>query len=359
MDNVRVRWNRVRWNRPRPGRMTTAVLIAVALVSGCGGNSEDAGRRTAESPVSGSPSGPAAQPGDPAAIEGGSPLSAYFPGWNGAGQEVLTATQRAEGTAKLMRVQQLIADCMAKEGFTYTPWLSPMNSGAIPNDLPTLGTMEYAQKYGLGIAENPLQEALDQLPPAVDPHETYKNGLSPSERYAYNVALLGKNAADVEKGAEDGTPVSKNASPPPDDGGGCRRAANQTVFPDDEQDEAARALYAAAKRAVSNIDGDPRVVDALRGWSDCMVSEGHPRFARRVDVQNLYMSESVSLDRSDSSALSAFAAREVKAAVDDLSCADSAGYTQLYNEVRDEIERKFIADHQAELDAYVAKYGNR
>jgi len=253
--------------------------------------------------------------------------------------------------------EQVIADCMAKQGFAYTPWVDPVDASRVLAEAPPTGTLEYAKEYGCGIASNPLSEMLSN--PSANPNDTYKDGLSPAARYAFNVAFMGKNAADIERGIEENDPIPKTNTPPPDDGGGCRGEGNRVVYPAGDGDQAASDLYSSAKLAVSGADTDPRVISALQKWSDCMVSAGYPRYSARLDLYNQYSSEFAAADRSDSSAIAAFKANEIRAGVDDATCADSSGYTEIHNDVRDEIERKFIADHQAELDAFVAEYGDR
>lgn len=333
-------------------RQVAAVSAACVVMAACS-TSSGGSAPTASGSGEPEPTAAVAQPQDAS----GSPLSAYFPGWNGAGQNTITQEQAAKSRAQELQVQQVIADCMARQGFSYTPWVSPVSTMSLLADAPAQGTMEYAQTYGLGIIDNPLTPSTTDAP--IDPNETYKNGLSPSARYAFNSALDGKSSADIARGYEEGNPVPKNGPPLPADSGGCRGEAELAVYPRDDDDDAARALYGAAKLAVSNIDSDPQVVEALQKWSACMIDKGFPRFDRRVDVFNYFMSQIPGLDRSDGGAVAAFKAAEAKAAVDDLSCADTSGYADSYDNVRNAIERKFIADHQAELDAYVAKYGNR
>lgn len=327
-------------------------MVAVAVMCACSASSTDAESSAPTAPQSGSSA-------DSKSADAGSPLAAYLPGWDSTGPADLTDSQRAEVKAKELRLQEVVADCMAHQGFAYTPWASSVDRYALMAEAPQQGTMEYAQKYGFGIVANPVRDIFMQQDAEVDPNEAYKNGLSPSARYAYITALKGKNAADIDRGMEERNPVPKNGPPPPDDGGGCEGVANESVFDDDEASRAAVDLYNAAKRALSNIDSDPRMVQATQEWSDCMVGLGHGRYSRRIDVSNDFMTRSFNIDRSDGSAVAALQAAEIKAAVDDLTCAESVGYTATNDALRDEVERKFIADHQTELDAYVAKYGNR
>lgn len=300
-------------------------------------------------------------PGADAAAGSASPLAAYIKGWNPFGPPSLTEAQQAEANAKQQQYQQAIADCMAEQGFTYVPLIPPADEAAVMAEVALEGTLQYAQKYGFGNVDNPWSKL--RIDPSANPNTAYIAGLSVEARYAYNVALKGRASAEIEKQLDEGQtkgPQGLGTETGTDSGNGadCTARASSQIYSAGGHDEYAfTELISAAKLALAQIDSDPRVVEAVQGWSDCMVDAGYPRYGSRLDVRNEYSEQFGRVVRSDGSAVEAFRAEEIEAAVSDATCADSTGYTRTLADVQYEIERGFVADHEAELDAYVAEYG--
>lgn len=94
--------------------------------------------------------------------------------------------------------QELIAECMVKEGFEYIP---DTNSGATyysddDVDGPDWDSLEFAQQYGFGAFDWPGLEETEQESPDgevyVDPNWDYVDSLSESEQAAYYATLYGE-----------------------------------------------------------------------------------------------------------------------------------------------------------------------
>ena len=93
--------------------------------------------------------------------------------------------------------EELMAECMAKEGFEYVP---NANSGTTvmsddDQEGPAWDSLEFAQQYGYGVFDWPGSSGPDEAPVDeeiyVDPNEDYVNSLSPSEQEAFYATLYG------------------------------------------------------------------------------------------------------------------------------------------------------------------------
>ncbi|HEY0187642.1 MAG TPA: hypothetical protein VGC67_09160 [Cellulomonas sp.] len=96
-----------------------------------------------------------------------------------------TEELEAEADQQMRAVEELVATCMADEGFDYTP--STMSGTAV--DLAGLdvewGSAEFAAQYGYGISTDPWGTAdLDVTDEWQDPNSDYVAAMSDSEREA-------------------------------------------------------------------------------------------------------------------------------------------------------------------------------
>lgn len=113
---------------------------------------------------------------------------------------------------RLLR-EELIATCMAEHGFEYVPSLRPTGLGPVlaegvySEELGlVVGSREYAERYGYGTTTRPLGDPMSaylaETAEWVDPDLAYLASMSPVERRAYDLALLGEQkewtAADWE-----------------------------------------------------------------------------------------------------------------------------------------------------------------
>ena len=103
--------------------------------------------------------------------------------------------------------EELMAECMAKEGFEYVP---NANSGTTvmsddDQEGPAWDSLEFAQQYGYGVFDWPGSSGDDEAPVDeeiyVDPNEGYVNSLSPSEQEAYYATLYGEPQFEEVDGA--------------------------------------------------------------------------------------------------------------------------------------------------------------
>jgi len=178
------------------------------------------------------------------------------------------AAARAMGDER--RVQELIARCMALEGFEYIPAVRPSTSDRFAFD-----QEEYAREQGFGITtwygrEAPLlSQGQDDWE---DPNRAIVGSLTESERTAYYEVLHG--ASDEfgfagELDPETGEPVV------PDDpfGGGCQGQAYEEVY--GAQMEIWEKLGPELEELWQRVQADPRFKEADRQWVVCMADRGY------------------------------------------------------------------------------------
>lgn len=162
------------------------------------------------------------------------------------------------------RGEELIAACMKREGFEYTPDAQDIPKDAVES---LVGNRKaFVQKYGYGIStfvEPPRAGA-------VDPNAAYLAKLSAADRRAYRVALIGVDSDDPGAAAPSGVANTKS----------CVGQAQRALYGD-------MARYAALISKFDELDrrlqADPKVVKAVREWSACMKASGY-RYAKEDDV---------------------------------------------------------------------------
>lgn len=168
-------------------------------------------------------------------------------------------------------VEARIADCMSEAGFEYIPvdYLTVRKAMISDKSLPGLGDEEYAAAFGFGIstqletADAPPQLAgantVIQIGLGEQNVEIFKN-LSEADQEAYNHTLFGENTDATFAYTLEAEDFSET--------GGCTRTAIEQVFSPDELD----ASYYNPGDAL--IEQDPRVIEAIAAWSDCMREAG-------------------------------------------------------------------------------------
>lgn len=332
---------------PRSGarhRLAVLLVTSVVALAGC--------------------SGPAAG----GLMGSGSPLSRYLAGIPAAGQEGFPtggseAEQQAFTEQQLRQTEDLVAQCMAKVGFEYTPdtmrVVTVIGEG---DELWKPDERNWVAQYGYGLIQSPGQHL--EPPPsqtATDPNATYLASLSDAEREAYNDALFGTGTPPT--GDEEYEYRWQDS--------GCRGWA--------EHEMDARSFWRSAEfqQLIDAIDRfqqtwplDPRIADIDADWVVCMDAAGHGGFSKQSDgeesiqtlIDSYYQNESADVSSEDVGTLAdpayaEIADAEVSLALVDLTCRESTHYAQRRLEVQYALEEQFIADHKAELDAALAQFG--
>lgn len=178
---------------------------------------------------------------------------------------------KEELVEKIEAVEALIADCMSEAGFEYIPvdYLTVRKAMTSDKSVAGLTDEEYRDTFGYGISTRlDVAEAVPQLTGADTVFqiglgeqnvEIFLN-LSEADQDAYNHTLFGENVQATFAYSLEDEDFSET--------GGCTRAAIEQVF----SPEKLSASYYNPGDAL--IEQDPRVIDAIANWAECMREEG-------------------------------------------------------------------------------------
>jgi hypothetical protein len=326
-----------------------ALLLILAL-TGCASGGGDGGDDGAE---------PAAQE-----VELG-PLDEYF-------QKAYGEYDEDQAARDMRRVEEVVAACMAEEGFDYTPMdTSQMVSGP-PEDLDVeWGTLEFAEQYGYGITTNPYGDPAESMPQEefVDPNAEYVESMSQSEQEAYFVALHGDQVfpEDGESGEDFVYDWTQN---------GCQGRAQHEVYEGGEAGDAVTSLQEEMNAVWEQTQQDPRVVEATTAWVSCMgdagitglttVDEAQMRISDQANAvyEEVYNNGDMAaemptpedvaeLETQVKERLGAITEEEIDTAVADFECREDVGYDDTFQEVGHDLQQQFVDTHREELDAWV------
>lgn len=267
-----------------------------------------------------------------------------------------------EANEESVRLEELIATCMTKEGFDYIPDTELSHFSITeddPND-PQEGTLEFAQQYGYGIMDSPQRYAIEAQAKAwkehVDPNQEYIDSLSASEQNAYIETLYGAGVASSEQDPDE----NNNAF-------GCQGWATKQIQSEkkpsawDDPDFAeflntGEELYreALATPEGQSLDGE---------WSDCMADAGFPDIPSRADALEKINQAQMELfgnsgKQPEEALVKELQATEIEQAVADWNCAASINYDERFEQIHFDVQQAFVDAHKEQLDALVARYGN-
>jgi hypothetical protein len=352
-----------------------ALLLALALFSASCGQ---------EVPVADESAASLEEPTAP--VEEPETLEEFF-GWS----EYDAETEEERWREQELEAQELIAECMAAEGFEYTPWI-PDDEGADVWPGEGLTPEEFTAQWGYGMFTMMLHEA-DMMEsgeqpwgePQDDPNWAYADSLPEAEQEAYYRALEGdweswfqEHQEEIEAAEQEGEWIG---DPTYEDIGGCRNLAWESVGmgPNPELDEAWNELGPKFDQLWERIYADERVVAVNAEWSDCMGEAGFD-FADEEEIwqyldglmMELWEGEDGSPDttvpedepeegdleeewspfpfgvsRAD---IEALADEELEIAGADLACRRDHALDEIVDEVRAEYEAQFIAENRAQLE---------
>lgn len=306
----------------------------------------------------------------PGAGELESPLQKYMAAlWDASqyNQEFFDNQQR--------EIEQLIAECMSEQGFEYIPNTQNgsvmFSTDDVDFDGPQWGTLEFAEKYGYGIVDDPYRHFMPSPDPEdeqyVDPNAEYIESLSESEQTAFYGALYGAAPTEEE---------SKMIEEDPDyvwepTDSGCYGKAEEQVrgqameFWDDPEfadiRESIETLY-------EDVENSPEVRDLDLKWSACMAENGFSGHQSKYSIMDPLYEEWNSMQsglngeyREPSEAeKNEFQQREIELAVQDFKCSEKLDYEKRRAEIMIKIEQEFIDQNKDRLDAMLAKHaGNK
>ncbi|MFJ8828229.1 hypothetical protein ACIREE_41745 [Streptomyces sp. NPDC102467] len=183
-----------------------------------------------------------------------------------SGQLDVPADANADLKKKYL-LENAIAACMKKQGFTYTPVVpeDPADSWAT-NGADYALTMKYRQKYGFGIyagivyphdtaasGRTAAQQDSDRTPNA-----DYVNTLTPEQKTAYDKVLGGP--PDPKAGAKTWT--------------GCQGEADKKVYGSASPQERSTTTAGQNQANAQALNGDPNLVALAQSYASCLRKEG-------------------------------------------------------------------------------------
>lgn len=277
-------------------------------------------------------------------------------------EEYLGDWSNEQVNAQLVRMEELVAECMAEQGFDYTP----VDYTAMDLDLTgegldaEWGTAEFAQEYGYGLTTNPVLG--DETAPE-DPNAEYVAAMSASEQDAYYRALYGDEYETLSTDPEAAATTSWEDL-------GCTGAAQNEMLGVAGEEDEFTALQEEMATMMASADADPRLNQANADWAACMAGRDHPGLTAVGDAEAEITAELTRLQQEayaaatdpttgvvdEAAAQAALAAplaelgeREVVTAVDDAECRVESGYDDVRAEVDAEYQAEFLAEHRTEL----------
>lgn len=330
--------------RPRSRTLLAATAVAVtAALAGCSGG--------------GTPEPEESTPG---------PLEAFFNEMYGNGDQ-------DAANAQMMRVEEIVAECMSEQGFEYTPVdysTQPGFDSAGEEPEEEWGTLEFAKKWGYGATTNPWGTPEEEPVPSdqewVDPNQEYIDAMSETEQQAYWAALYGNQEyVEGEETEYDWTTA------------GCQGKAQHEVYEAGTDGEDFSALQEEMSAMYEQIQSDERIAEATSAWASCMADAGYPGLATVEDASNsiyeqvnaLWEDAYAELDPETATeedyaaiedqvteAQAAITEEEIATAVADVTCQEEAGYLTVQRDVQREYEQEFYDAHADELEAWKAAY---
>ncbi|MBO9625997.1 MAG: hypothetical protein J7484_06455 [Microbacterium sp.] len=296
-----------------------------------------------------------------------SPLNAYLS--SSYGGDLSPEEQQKQFDEQQRKQEELMAKCMAKEGFEYTPNLQ--NGGMIIASDGDDAKWEpdkksWVEKYGYGIVNSPFSsESSGPAEEYVDPNQEYLDSLSESEKTAFYETAYGKQ--DEEDVSEDGSYEYKweNA--------GCQGWAQHELQGDDpwQADEFADLRDKMTELWTTSQESS-EFKDLNTKWAKCMSDGGEPGFKAQSEASQSISEEQNKIyeaaygdgtteidpenmpDPSKSPEMKALGEKEIKLALVDLGCREKTDYTQQSLKIQFALEEKFIKDNKADLEAFKA-----
>lgn len=282
-----------------------------------------------------------------------------------------------DSNQQMIQIEEITAECMAEEGFDYTPVDYSQSGGAVASTDDGIeeewGTLEFAKKWGYGSTTNPYGEATEEPVETedewIDPNQEYVESMSESEQNAYYTALYGEqwNAEYTEEMESEEYVWDWTTA-------GCSGLAQNEVYGDTSgtTDGEFADLEAELQTMWESISSDPRLAEVAADWATCMASAGYPGLADVTDAENLiydqvnalwedaYADVPADADEEEWSAieesiqedLDAITPEEIKTATADYTCRDEVAYTRTQSDVNIALQQEFYDLHKEELIAW-------
>lgn len=285
------------------------------------------------------------------------PLTAFF-------ERVGGSMDSEDSQAQQRRVEEAVAECMAEEGFEYTP-VEPMDSGPVPGegDVPAWDTLEFAKTYGYGATTgDDLWGGGEEW---VDPNQDYVEAMSESEQQAYWTALYGEMVEDPED------PEVEVQSPDWTEQG-CTGAASHEVSSATRvwEDPGVQEAMDEMTREYETLADDEDVRAATEEWAACLGEAGYD-FASPQDAQNSIFEEYNTVmgfsaeppaegeapPEPDQAALDALREKEIALATADRTCQEETGFARAQQAAQVAMEKRLWEKYGEQLEAAAQEHG--
>ena len=303
-----------------------------------------------------------------------SPLGQYLS--SAYGGDLSPEEQQKQFEEQQRKQEELMAECMAEQGFEYEPNVQDGSFIVSGDDVEwEPEKKDWVEKYGYGIVNNPYNEMGEESTAEeyVDPNQEYVESLSESEQTAYYETAYGVPPEEDELG-EDGS-FEYNW-----EDAGCQGWAQNELQGEDpwQSDEFADLRTKMEELWTSSADA-PELKELNAAWASCMDDGGEPGFTLQGDAQQSISDEQSALyedasggasgeldpeadaeadpdamDPSKSPEMKALGEREIELALVDLECRTKTSYMEESLKIQFALEEKFIAENKADLEAFKA-----
>jgi hypothetical protein len=225
-----------------------------------------------------------------------------------------------------------IRDCMKQQGFDYVP-VDPRAQMAAMVGAAGLSKEDFEKQFGYGITTL-YEQRLNRVGDSAN--VSIREGLSDADRAAYDRALHGDNPTATLGAALDSGDFTQL--------GGCIKEAADAVF---GGPEVLSSLQAKLDELDERMLADPRMVKAVRAWTDCMRAAGYPGLQEPESVDATLQAGLDAIVGTggpyDRAALTALQKDEVAMVGADIACEE-----QHISDVEDEVTTEYEARFRQE-----------
>jgi len=286
--------------------------------------------------------------------------------------------------AQFRRQEEYIAACMSRQGFTYIP-VEFVSAFVAIYDGPPLGSRQFVERYGFGIADAPLQmrmasEGFDSF----DHNWEFVATFSDAEMEAWNEALWGAERTrwTTQDGgwwplpeaeiAEGGTHTLQDETALADRGCTGRADVETLGFwtaqgPNPTNNDEFRALEDEVNRFPDSVASNPQLLALNSQWAACLTDLGFPGLVSPGQTLQSLQQEWLELvldapwvddlgggGRREPDADGSFAARELALALADLECREQLDFDAREMEITHALQQEFVDTFGNELEAWAS-----
>ena len=183
---------------------------------------------------------------------------------SGSPSELAFGLDQKSLLGRQLKVEALVAVCMKTQGFDYVP-MDPTTVVVGQGKFVVTGLTadEFRRLYGYGITTTYDSVAPGGKVGSPNPNATIRDGLSATDRKAYDRALNGGSVAGTFADAVVQGDFSKLA--------GCNRSAAAEVF---GGSEALNVVQSVLDELDKRVTADPQMAQAERAWANCLGAAG-------------------------------------------------------------------------------------